>query len=65
MVNVDHFEDFRYDFISHLAARFGLPRDRVTDRLGEWLLDTTHDNGAWQLELSRRLPLRGDERYEQ
>lgn len=44
----------RYDFISHLSQRFGLAQDVVEARLGEWLLDTKHDNRQWQLELSRR-----------
>lgn len=47
-------EQYRYDFISHLVDRFGLETDVVTARLGEWLLDSTHDNDAWQLELARR-----------
>lgn len=49
--DVDH---YRYDFISHLADRFGLEAELVTERLGEWLLDVKHDNRAWQLELARR-----------
>jgi hypothetical protein len=48
------FDDFRYDFIAHLAARFGIPTEVVTARLGEWLLDRTHDNRQWQQELERR-----------
>jgi hypothetical protein len=44
----------RYDFISHLSQRFGLAQDVVEARLGEWLLDTKHDNRQWQLELARR-----------
>jgi hypothetical protein len=47
-------DEFRYDFISHLAQRFGLESEVVTEHLGEWLLDVTHDNRAWQLELARR-----------
>jgi hypothetical protein len=47
-------DEFRYDFIAHLAARFGIPAEVVTARLGEWLLDTTHDNRHWQQELARR-----------
>lgn len=48
------FEEFRYDFISHLAERFGIPREVVTARLGEWLLDTKHDDQNWLLELANR-----------
>lgn len=48
------FDEFRYDFISHLSARFALAPDVVTARLGEWLLDTTHNDQGWQLELARR-----------
>jgi hypothetical protein len=48
------FADYRYDFISHLAARFGLSEDIVATRLGEWLLDHKHDDRQWQLELARR-----------
>ena len=47
-------EQYRYDFISHLADRFGLEAEVVTERLGEWLLDASHDNGAWHLELASR-----------
>ena len=48
------FEEFRFDFISHLADRFGIPADVVRARLGEWLLDRTHDDEGWKLELARR-----------
>lgn len=43
-----------YDFIAHLAARFGIAEDVVSARLGEWLLDSHHDNRRWQQELVRR-----------
>lgn len=48
------FEEFRYDFIAHLAARFGISAEAVTARLGEWLLDPGHDDQRWQQELERR-----------
>ncbi|HYQ18277.1 MAG TPA: hypothetical protein VEQ58_21025 [Polyangiaceae bacterium] len=48
------FEEFRYDFIAHLAARFDMPAEIVTVRLGEWLLDRSHDNQGWHAELARR-----------
>jgi len=52
MANMDQrFEEFRYDFIAHLAARFGLAPDVIAARLGEWMLDRTHDDAAWQNEV--------------
>jgi hypothetical protein len=53
MANIDQrFEEFRYDFIAHLAARFGLAPDIVAARLGEWMLDRKHDDGPWQQEIA-------------
>jgi hypothetical protein len=48
------FNEVKYDLISHLAQRFGIPAEVVTARLGEWLLDPGHDNRRWQQELARR-----------
>jgi hypothetical protein len=42
------FEEFRYDFIAHLAARFELTPQVVTQRLGAWLLDRTHSDDEWR-----------------
>ena len=42
------FEEFRYDFIAHLAARFGLTSEVVTQHLGTWLLDREHQDDAWR-----------------
>ncbi|HVY28252.1 MAG TPA: hypothetical protein VHB79_16965 [Polyangiaceae bacterium] len=48
MADVDpRFEEFRYDFIAHLAARFGLTPEVVTTRLGAWLLDREHSDDEW------------------
>lgn len=53
MANTDQrFEEFRYDFISHLAARFDISPEVVATRLGEWLLDRKHDDRRWQQELA-------------
>ena len=47
------FDESCYDFIAHLSARFGLTQTVVAERLGEWLLDSQHDDTPWQRELSR------------
>jgi hypothetical protein len=42
------FEEFRYDFIAHLAARFDLTAEVVTHHLGTWLLDREHQDDEWR-----------------
>lgn len=49
MAKVDRkFEEFRYDFIAHLALRFGLTAEVVTQHLGTWLLDRGHQDDEWR-----------------
>jgi hypothetical protein len=52
--NQDRLQELHYDFISHLAARFGIAEDVVSARLGEWLLDAKHDDQRWQQQLAGR-----------
>ena len=52
MSHAQDFEAFRYDLISHLSHKLGLPAELVTSKLGEWLLDRSHDDGPWLAELA-------------
>ena len=49
MAKIDRkFDEFRFDFIAHLAARFGLTSEVVTRQLGTWLLDREHQDDEWR-----------------
>jgi hypothetical protein len=59
MANIDQrFEEFRCDFIAHLAARFGLAPEVVTERLGAWLRERGSHEVDWLSEINSVRSLR-------